>query len=127
MGSSERDEGGRLLYGFSGIRKDQEMKSVTGGAVSAGIPQEICERMGIESQDDPRLEEATQEIYKAGFHTGVLNYSCMEYEGMRVEKAKDMTDEELEGKFVIGKLADRNRKEFTVLLRELNESVQEEG
>jgi 2-oxoglutarate ferredoxin oxidoreductase subunit beta len=46
---------------------------------------------------------------------------------VRVEKAKDMTDEELEGKFVIGKLADRNREEFTVLLRELNESVQEEG
>jgi len=50
---------------------------------------EICEKMGIEDQDDPRLEEATKEIYKAGFHTGRMNENCGEFKGMPVTKAKD--------------------------------------
>ncbi|MCD6461577.1 MAG: leucine--tRNA ligase [Thermoplasmata archaeon] len=62
---------------------------------------EICEKMGIESQDDEeKLEEAKKEIYKAGFHTGVMNENCGEYAGMPVEKAKELVKERLvaEGK-----------------------------
>lgn len=43
---------------------------------------------------------------------------------VRVEKAKNMSEEELEGKFVIGKLIERNRKELTDELRALNLRVQ---
>ena len=46
---------------------------------------------------------------------------------VRVQKARDMTEEELEGKFVIGKLVERDREEFTVSLRKLNERVQGGG
>lgn len=54
---------------------------------------EICEKMGIKNQEDPRLEEATKEIYKAGFHTGKMNQNCGEFEGMPVSEAKDKVKE----------------------------------
>ncbi|MEW5937449.1 MAG: leucine--tRNA ligase [Candidatus Thermoplasmatota archaeon] len=50
---------------------------------------EICERLGISSLDDPRLEEATKEIYSAGFHRGVMNERCGEYAGLPVARAKE--------------------------------------
>jgi leucyl-tRNA synthetase len=56
---------------------------------------EICEKMNIKDQHDPRLEEAKKKIYKAGFHTGVMNHNCGKYEGMPVEKAKDAVKQEM--------------------------------
>jgi leucyl-tRNA synthetase len=56
---------------------------------------EITQRMGIDSLSDPKLEEATKEIYKSGFHRGVMNDSCGEYSRMPVEKAKDAMREEM--------------------------------
>jgi len=46
---------------------------------------------------------------------------------VRKEKADNMTEEELEGKFIIGKLVERDREEYTLSLRKLNERVQKEG
>lgn len=88
----------------------------------------IIKEKGIESQEDEeKLEEATQEIYKAGFHTGTMLDTCEEYAGMRVQDAKErMKDDMIEegeadimydlseevvcrcgGKVVIGKIPDQ--------------------
>ena len=57
---------------------------------------DIVERMGIKSQKDTeKLREATQEVYKAGFHTGVMNPGCGPYSGMPVARAKDRIREGL--------------------------------
>ncbi len=56
---------------------------------------EIVEKMNIISLEDPKLEEATKEIYKAGFHTGVMMKSCEKYSGKRVEEAKELMKAEL--------------------------------
>ncbi len=50
---------------------------------------EICERMGIESQEDERLEEATQIIYKDEFYRGVLNEKCGIFAGVEIAAIKD--------------------------------------
>ncbi len=50
---------------------------------------EVAEKMGITSLADPKLEEATKEVYKTGFHRGVMNEACGEYAGKPVEQAKD--------------------------------------
>jgi len=50
---------------------------------------EICEKMGIEELSDPKLEDATKEIYKSGFHKGVLTDVAGEFAGRPVEAAKD--------------------------------------
>jgi leucyl-tRNA synthetase len=55
---------------------------------------EICERMGIRDQGEiEKLEEATAEIYKVGFHTGRMITGP--YKGQRVTDAKDLMKEDL--------------------------------
>ncbi len=56
---------------------------------------EIVEQMNIGSLDDPRLEEATKEIYKAGFHTGIMQESSGRFAGRKVEEAKELIKAEL--------------------------------
>ena len=56
---------------------------------------EIVEKLQIKSLDDPKLEEATKEIYKAGFHTGVMVEGCGKYSGKRVEEAKELMKAEM--------------------------------
>ncbi|MBW3019452.1 leucine--tRNA ligase [Candidatus Woesearchaeota archaeon] len=61
---------------------------------------EICEKMKISSQDDPKLEEATNEIYKKEFHTGKLNERTGKYKGLSISEAKEKLIEDFkkEGK-----------------------------
>ncbi|MGD9963009.1 MAG: leucine--tRNA ligase [Thermoplasmata archaeon] len=56
---------------------------------------EITAKMGIESLSDPKIEEATKEVYKSGFHKGVMNAACGSFAGQPVERAKDAIREEL--------------------------------
>ena len=51
--------------------------------------EEICKKFGIKSQNDPKLEEATAEIYKVGFHTGIMRSTAGKYKGMPVAQAKE--------------------------------------
>ncbi|MFW5746043.1 MAG: leucine--tRNA ligase [Nanoarchaeota archaeon] len=51
---------------------------------------EICESMGITSlSQKDKLTEATQEVYKKGFHTGKLMDTCGPFAGMGVTEAKE--------------------------------------
>ncbi len=57
---------------------------------------EIVEKLNITSlKDTEKLEQATQEIYKAGFHTGVMRENCGEYAGKKVIEAKELIKEKL--------------------------------
>ncbi len=55
----------------------------------------IVERLGIKNQFDPKLEQAKKEVYKIGFHKGIMNENCGKYAGMPVSKAKDLVKKEL--------------------------------
>ncbi|MBN2518054.1 MAG: leucine--tRNA ligase [Candidatus Altiarchaeota archaeon] len=56
----------------------------------------IVEQMGITGQKETKkLDEATKEIYKEGFHTGVMNENCAQYAGMPVERAKEQVKADL--------------------------------
>jgi len=50
---------------------------------------DAVESHGIESQDDPALEEATGELYNREFHEGVLDDEYGEFAGATVEDARD--------------------------------------
>jgi len=60
----------------------------------------IVERMGITEQEDPRLEEATREVYSREFHNGRMRGNTGQYAGLSVERAKEAVDSDLvaEGK-----------------------------
>lgn len=42
---------------------------------------------------------------------------------VNVQKTRDMNEEELKDKIIIGKLTERNREEFVSTLRRINENV----
>ncbi|MEM4263626.1 MAG: leucine--tRNA ligase [Candidatus Woesearchaeota archaeon] len=57
---------------------------------------EIVQKMGIKSQlDEDKLVEATKEIYKKEFHTGILNEKTGKYKGMTVQQAKEPLTKEM--------------------------------
>jgi leucyl-tRNA synthetase len=56
---------------------------------------EIIEKMGVENQDDPRTEEATQEIYKKEYHNGKMRKNCGKYAGTKVSEIKPILIKDL--------------------------------
>jgi len=85
-----RDSATREKYGISEKMMDEAAPvpiiSTPGWGPLPAV--EITEKMGIASLDDPKLEEATKEVYKTGFHKGVMNDACGEFAGRPVETAK---------------------------------------
>lgn len=51
--------------------------------------QEIVEKNKIPHQDDPRMDELTQELYTAEFSKGKLNENCGEHAGKSVRQARE--------------------------------------
>jgi len=54
---------------------------------------EAVERLGIHDQNDPKLEEATTEIYGKEFYAGVLKNNTEQFAGKKVSEAKDIIKE----------------------------------
>ena len=50
--------------------------------------QDACKKFNILKQHDPKLEEATGELYKKEYHTGILKQVTGKYEGKTVQNAK---------------------------------------
>jgi leucyl-tRNA synthetase len=50
---------------------------------------DACEKFEIKNQDDPKLEEATDEIYGKEFYGGVLKENCEQFAGKKVSEVKD--------------------------------------
>jgi len=56
---------------------------------------DVVQQMGIESQLDPRLEEATKEVYRHEFHDGKMRENTGRYAGLPVAGAKEKVKEDL--------------------------------
>ncbi|HJH26995.1 MAG TPA: leucine--tRNA ligase [Methanophagales archaeon] len=74
---------------------------------------EICEKMGISNQEDERLEEATQIIYKDEFYRGVLNEQCGNFAGIKIAAIKDEVKDWLKGKNIADVFYETSRKAVT--------------
>ncbi len=59
---------------------------------------EICERMGIKDQKDPKADEATEAVYKEEFYKGILKENTGEYAGSKVAEVKKRLVSDLQGK-----------------------------
>jgi len=65
---------------------------------------EICQKMGIKDQSEKeKLDEATAQLYKKEFHTGVLN-DVTPYAGRKVSEIKDELIQEFLEKKVVDKM-----------------------
>ena len=54
---------------------------------------EAVEKLGITDQNDPKLEQATEEIYGKEFYSGVLKQNTEQFAGKKVSEAKDSIKE----------------------------------
>lgn len=59
---------------------------------------EEVERLGVRDEYDPRAEEATQNVYKSEFNTGVMKDNCDGFAGMSVQDAREHINRELASK-----------------------------
>jgi leucyl-tRNA synthetase len=55
----------------------------------------VIKKMGIESQMDPRLEDATREVYRHEFHVGKMKSNTDKYVGLPVAEAKEKVKQDL--------------------------------
>jgi leucyl-tRNA synthetase len=67
------------------------------GEIPAG---DVVKQMGIENQLDPKLEEATKEVYRHEFHNGKMKSNTGKYAGLAVAEAKERVKQDMtkEGK-----------------------------
>jgi len=61
---------------------------------------------------------------RVGLRDGVAFMEYFKKNSVGIGTAENMSEEELEGKIVVGKLVERDRIEFTESLRRINESCQ---
>ncbi|MGQ9641418.1 MAG: leucine--tRNA ligase [Candidatus Bathycorpusculaceae bacterium] len=61
---------------------------------------DVVKRMGIKEQSDPKLEDATKEVYRHEFHNGKMKQITGKYFGLMVAEAKEKVKQDLiaEGK-----------------------------
>ncbi len=72
--------------------------------------QEVVEKLRISNQNDPKLEEATTEVYGKEFYGGTLKGNCEQFAGKKVSDAKDLIKDWL------------NENKFSDILLELTNS-----
>ncbi|MEM2954371.1 MAG: leucine--tRNA ligase [Candidatus Nanoarchaeia archaeon] len=58
----------------------------------------ICEEKNIKTSKDPLLKEATEEVYSAGYHKGLMLGTIKEFAGWPVAKAKEKIKSDLVSK-----------------------------
>ncbi|MEM3612580.1 MAG: leucine--tRNA ligase [Candidatus Bathyarchaeia archaeon] len=56
---------------------------------------DIVKRMGIKEQTDPKLEDATKEVYRHEFHSGKMKSNTGKYAGLSVAEAKEKVKQDL--------------------------------
>ncbi|MEM3577157.1 MAG: leucine--tRNA ligase [Candidatus Bathyarchaeia archaeon] len=61
---------------------------------------DVVKKMGIQDQTDPKLEDATKEVYRHEFHNGKMKSNTGKYCGLTVAEAKDKVKQDIvaEGK-----------------------------
>ncbi len=89
------------------IRKIIEVPGVEGHHAEA-----VMREMGIESQDDPRLGEATELVYKQQYYNGVLRVPDGRFDGMPVREAKEAVRDWLVSEGMAFIFYELNRKAF---------------
>jgi leucyl-tRNA synthetase len=81
-------------YGLNDIVEKIKPLNVVSLKSYSDIPaKDLIEKLGIENQEDPKLQEATNELYKIEHSKGIMNQDITEYAGERVAIARDKIKE----------------------------------
>lgn len=79
---------------------------------------EICERMGIKSQEETdKLDEATEEIYRSEFYGGIMKENCGPFANKKISEIKTQVVEYFKEKGSIEVVYEVTAKELPVYCR----------
>src|SRR5206468_1910015 len=84
------------------VEKIEPISVITLEGFSQSPAADIVKKYGITDQKDPRLAEATKDLYSKEFHNGSMNENAKPYTGQSVEQARQAIIQELTN---AGKLA----------------------
>jgi leucyl-tRNA synthetase len=77
-------------YGLEEIvEKIQPLNVITLKGYGKFPAQELIEKLGVKNQNDPKLQEATNELYKQEHAKGVMSEHITNYSGRKVSVARD--------------------------------------
>jgi len=79
------------------VTKDDLVVLASEAGVIEVPAEDVVSKLGIKDADDPRLEDATAELYKAEFHRGTMKENCGEFSRMKVSEAKVAIVEQMKG------------------------------
>ena len=71
------------------VEKIQPINVITLKGYGEFPAQELIEKLGVENQNDPKLQEATNELYKQEHAKGVMSEHITDYSGRKVSVARD--------------------------------------
>ena len=74
---------------------------------------DVCEKLGIKDQNDPRLEDATKEVYKLEYYKGKLNERCGQFAGMSIKEIKDQVKDWMRKEGMASVIYETSRKAVT--------------
>lgn len=70
----------------------------------------VVESHGVVLHDDPKLEGLTREVYKEGYHSGIMLDICGEFAGLPVAQAKEAVKSRLSSQGLSGVFYETSRK-----------------
>ncbi|HLF55168.1 MAG TPA: leucine--tRNA ligase [Candidatus Nanoarchaeia archaeon] len=73
---------------YAGAKEIRPISLISGEGISEHFAIETCKRLNVKNTKDPKVEEATQEVYKKEFHSGKLNEKTGKYAGKSIQDAK---------------------------------------
>ncbi|MDP1551397.1 MAG: leucine--tRNA ligase [Methanobacteriaceae archaeon] len=77
------------------VKKIQPINVITLKGYGEFPAQELIEKLGVKNQEDPKLPEATNELYKQEHGLGIMNKSIPTYGGHKVSFARDKISSQL--------------------------------
>jgi len=75
------------------VRKIEPIKIIDMPNVKGHHAEKVIREMGIVSQTDVKLEEATKKVYKEQYYDGVMNEKAGQFAGVPVKEAKEKVKE----------------------------------
>lgn len=71
------------------VEKIQPINVITLKGYGEFPAQELIEKLGVKNQNDPKLQEATNELYKQEHAKGIMSEHIADYSGRKVSVARD--------------------------------------
>lgn len=88
----KRDEGAMRAFGLDAavVRGIKPIPVIETPGLGGSPAAAVCQRLKVKSQRDAELlERATDEVYKGGFYSGVMNANAGQFAGKPVSEAKE--------------------------------------